>query len=250
MKYTGRIVVMFIYFSVTATFKLTDYFQLGYVPIFEYLFSALLIYPAYWTGKKYDEAKFYYYQLLQTKQLLQENEEKLRQLAFYDSLTNAANRRLFEERILQSIEDCKQLDQKIAVMYMDIDNFKAINDELGHDIGDELLKQFAERVRNCLRQTDVLARLGGDEFVILLAEIKDPEDTLPVVKRILDVLQDPWTIYEHSFNITSSIGIAVYEDDEDYISLLKRADVALLEVKRSGRNAFKIANFQMESVFN
>jgi diguanylate cyclase (GGDEF)-like protein len=243
MRYTGRIVSMLLFLASSASFKINDYLQFGYVPIYEYIYSAIWIYPVWWMGRKYDESKFYFRQLEKAKQLIHESEEKLKELAFHDSLTGVANRRLFKEKVNQSIKEAQRYKRKIAIMYMDIDKFKQINDELGHDVGDELLKQFTQKIRNCIRKSDVLARLGGDEFIILLPEINHPRDSMFVANKILDTLQYPWVIEGHTFITTSSMGIAIYEEGDDYKSLIKRADRALYKAKESGRNTFKISDY-------
>lgn len=167
-------------------------------------------------------------------------EEKLNHMAFHDTLTGIPNRRLFKERLKQSIEEAERYKRKMAVMYMDLDKFKQINDTLGHDIGDELLKQFSIRVKNCLRECDTLSRQGGDEFIILLPEIQKKQDALKITQRILNSLQEPWVVGEHRFTTTSSIGIAFYPSDGiTRHELMKSADRALYVAKAAGRNNFK-----------
>lgn len=167
-------------------------------------------------------------------------EEKLAHLAFHDTLTGLPNRRLFKDRLKQAIKEAERYDRKMAVMFMDMDKFKQINDTFGHDVGDGLLKQFAERVKECIRDGDTFARQGGDEFTILLPEIQEEQDALQIADRILNSLQEPWQIGEHTFHTTSSIGIAFYPKDESTgYELMKHADRALYEAKESGRNNYK-----------
>lgn len=167
-------------------------------------------------------------------------EEKLTHLAFHDTLTGLPNRRLFTDRLEQSIKEAERYGRNMAVMYMDMDKFKHINDTLGHDIGDELLKQFAQRVKGCLRESDTLARQGGDEFTILLPVVQGEQDILLIANRIFESLQEPWKIGEHVFRTTSSIGIAFYPTDGITSGeLMKHADIALYEAKKDGRNNFK-----------
>lgn len=167
-------------------------------------------------------------------------EEKLKENALHDPLTGIPNRRLLQMRLKQAILEAERYHRKFAVMYMDLDKFKCINDTYGHEAGDELLKQFAKRVQNCLRESDTLARQGGDEFTILLSEIKDEQDSIMVAKRILDSLQELWLFGEHEFQTTSSIGISLYPKDGTSPSeLLKHADMAMYEAKVAGRNNFK-----------
>lgn len=167
-------------------------------------------------------------------------EEKLNHMAFHDALTGLPNRRLFKERVNQALKEAERYERKLAVMYMDMDKFKRINDTLGHDVGDELLKQFALRVQGCLRESDTLARQGGDEFTVLLSEIQEERDAIQVAERILTSLQEPWQIGEHVLETTSSIGIAFYpKDGTTRHELMKHADTALYEAKEDGRNNFK-----------
>lgn len=166
-------------------------------------------------------------------------EEKLRHMAFHDTLTGLPNRRYFKTKLIQSLNEIKKCGQKIAVMYIDIDKFKQVNDTLGHDVGDELLCQFSKKVKKCLRKYDTLARLGGDEFCILLL-INQNDDAISIAKRIINDIQEKWKIGTNEFITTSSIGISFYEDGMDYETLLKRADIALYQAKENGRNNFQI----------
>ncbi|MCZ8534298.1 PAS domain S-box protein [Psychrobacillus psychrodurans] len=166
--------------------------------------------------------------------------EKLKLMAFHDSLTGLPNRRLFEEKMQQSLKEAKRQQRKCALFYMDIDKFKWVNDNLGHSIGDELLKLFAHRVSKCIRDKDILARQGGDEFTILLSDIEHKEDAHACAERILESLQQVWEIGEHNFKTTSSIGIAFFPKDGDNINkLFTNADYALYEAKKSGRNTYR-----------
>ena len=167
-------------------------------------------------------------------------EAKLNEMAYHDSLTGLPNRRLFKERLEQSLKKAKRYDRKLAVLYLDLDNFKQINDSFGHDVGDELLKQFSMGVGNLLRECDTFARVGGDEFTILLPEIQSVEDVFQITNRMITFLQNPWQIGEHTFHTTSSIGIAFYPNDASTSEmLLKLADKALYEAKEDGKNNIK-----------
>jgi diguanylate cyclase (GGDEF)-like protein len=167
------------------------------------------------------------------------NEEKNKFLAFHDTLTGLPNRRLFIEDLEQKIKEQKRYQRKFAVMYMDMDNFKKINDTFGHDVGDELLKQFAQRIKSSMRETDVIARIGGDEFTILLSEIRGQRSAAIVAEKILESLQNPWKINNHVFITTSSIGITINRDNDDEENLLKRADIALYQAKNNGKNNYR-----------
>ncbi|SLL31529.1 PAS/PAC sensor-containing diguanylate cyclase [Mycobacteroides abscessus subsp. abscessus] len=168
-------------------------------------------------------------------------EEKLSNMAFYDSLTGIPNRRLFQEKLKQTIKEAARYKRKFALLYMDIDKFKEINDTFGHDVGDELLKLFSERVQNCLRESDTIARQGGDEFTILLSEINEEKDALIIAERILASLQEPWIINYNELHTTSSIGVAFYPKmGTTFRELMKYADTALYVAKDSGRNNIKV----------
>ena len=160
--------------------------------------------------------------------------------AFHDSLTGLANRSLFDRKLAEALDKTKQNDNKLAVMFFDLDRFKTINDTLGHAVGDRLLKEVVSRLSNCVREGDTLSRWGGDEFTLLLPFVRGLEDASEVAKRILQALQAPFKIEEHELHVTSSIGIAVYPDHgKDSETLLKNADAALYKAKDKGRNNFQ-----------
>jgi len=368
VRYTGRIVCMSLFLTSTTIFKVNDYLTLGYIPVYEYIYSLIFVFPIWWAGKKYDESKYYYKKLQQTTKQIQERETKYRiitensndliqefdhngfiryaspshkkvlgyqpvefvgrhvfedihpkskeiiearlsdptnhdlistplevqiqhkdgswiwlesfaqpfigqngepeyfivtarditekkrneqmliELAYYDPLTGVPNRRLLFENMSKAIKEANQCNHSMAIIYMDIDNFKQINDNLGHDIGDQLLKQFTKRVESCIRKSDLLARLGGDEFVILLPVIHNTNDPYMMAKRIVECLQTPWIIGEHSFFTSSSIGIALLKEGEGYHDLLQRADRALYNAKESGKNTVKIAGRKLQPI--
>jgi diguanylate cyclase (GGDEF)-like protein/PAS domain S-box-containing protein len=165
-------------------------------------------------------------------------EEKLSHMAHHDTLTGLPNRRLLFEQLKQSLKEADRYQRTIALMFLDLDRFKHINDTYGHDAGDELLKQFTNRVQECIRESDVLVRLGGDEFVILLPEISCETQITTIAERIISLLQKPWKIFEHEFVATSSIGIAFYEEGDKEKELLKKADIALYQAKSDGKNNY------------
>lgn len=167
-------------------------------------------------------------------------EQQLTHMAYHDTLTGLPNRRLFKEKLEQALEEAKQNRKKVAVMYLDLDNFKYINDTLGHDVGDELLKQFASRVKGCLRNQDVLSRQGGDEFTILLPEIEEENDVFRIADDILESFQKAWNIGRNLFRTTSSIGIAFYpENGTKEYELMRSADAALYQAKKNGKNMYQ-----------
>ncbi len=163
-------------------------------------------------------------------------EEAIRRLAFYDPLTDLANRRLLLDRLPQQIARARRDQSRLAILYVDLDKFKPINDRLGHETGDWLLRSVAGRIRDSLRQSDTASRLGGDEFVILLPDIQCPEHALTVAEKISYELQRPFvTKAGEALGISSSIGIALYPDHaEDDQELLRMADEAMYHAKKSG----------------
>lgn len=169
------------------------------------------------------------------------HQEEIRRLAYYDALTELPNRRLLLNRLEQALAQAKRHGRSLAVMFLDLDRFKEINDTLGHDAGDELLKVMAERLRCCVRTGDTVSRQGGDEFVIILPEITRHEDATPVAEKILRLLSEPVIIYGRKLYITTSIGIAVYpgESEDDANSLMKKADIAMYRAKENGKNQFR-----------
>jgi len=168
-------------------------------------------------------------------------EEILRYQAVYDQLTGLPNRLLFNERLLASLKKAKKTKKMLAVMFLDLDKFKKINDTLGHAAGDRLLEGFAGRISETLRSTDTVARWGGDEFTLLLPDINCLEDAVKTAQRILNNLKPAFKLEEQAFHISSSIGIAVYPDDgEDAETLVKNADAALYRAKEMGRNNYQL----------
>lgn len=171
-------------------------------------------------------------------------QKHLEYLSFHDVLTGIPNRRLFEEKLEQALKEARQYQRKLAVMYMDMDKFKQINDTFGHEVGDKLLKQFSKKVKSHLQESDTFARQGGDEFTILLSEVREETDALNVAERILISLQEPWQIGDHIFQTTSSIGIAFYpKDGSTKNELMKHADVALYKAKEVGRNNYQAYSY-------
>ena len=168
--------------------------------------------------------------------------------AFYDSLTNLPNRTLFDRKLAQALNQIRSTNKMLAVMFLDLDRFKTINDTLGHTVGDLLLKNVVERLKSCLREKDIIARWGGDEFTLLLPEISCRQDATAIAKRILEVLKPGFNLKNHYLHITSSIGIATFpEDGRDAETLVKNADAALYWVKEKGRNDYQHYNLRLNS---
>jgi len=175
-------------------------------------------------------------------------EERLGYLATHDVLTNLANRMLFEERLTHAIVHAKRLGRKVAVMYLDLDRFKLVNDTLGHNAGDEVLKMVAERIVANVRANDTVARMGGDEFALVLEEVDDVRDVGRVARKLLDEVGRAIDIVDRQIFVTPSIGISIYPDDgteaEDLILL---ADQAMYGAKSRGRNVFQFFESKMTS---
>ncbi|ABM18888.1 diguanylate cyclase domain-containing protein [Marinobacter nauticus] len=169
------------------------------------------------------------------------NEEQIRQLAYYDALTGVPNRRLLEDRLDHAIRHAHRKEMLLAVMFMDLDRFKEVNDTLGHAVGDDLLLQFTARVKDCLREDDTLARLGGDEFIVLLPEMEQLSDVFAVADRLIEVNKRPYQINGNHINVGSSIGISLYPEDGTTVQeLINGADIAMYRAKRDGRNRYKL----------
>jgi len=171
---------------------------------------------------------------------IKRNQERMEQMAFYDTLTDLANRRLFHERLEHAIEHSVRTNRTAALLYLDLDNFKRVNDTLGHQVGDHLLREVASRLQQCVRGEDTVGRTGGDEFTILLAEINTPADAGIVAQKILNHLREPIHISGHPLIVTTSIGITVLPaDSEDPNVLMRNADLAMYKAKERGRNNFQ-----------
>ena len=162
------------------------------------------------------------------------SEEALRYQALHDSLTGLPNRTLFHDRVRQALELARRADQSLAVLVMDLDSFKDVNDTLGHQCGDALLQEVGGRIQDGVRASDTVARLGGDEFGFLLVDV-DGAQTAVLAQRIQETLADPFTVQELTLQVEASLGVALHpEHGEDVDQLLQRADVAMYSAKRMG----------------
>ncbi len=175
------------------------------------------------------------------------SEQRIQHLAYYDPLTNLPNRRLFYDRLDMALAHAHRNQDKLAVMFVDLDRFKYINDTLGHNIGDRLLEEVAERLKASLREDDSVARTGGDEFLMLISQIVDASDTVQIAQRVLEHMSQPFQLPgQDAFVTTCSIGIAIYpEDGSNRDTLIKHADIAMYRAKERGRNTFRLFKHSM-----
>lgn len=189
-----------------------------------------------------------------------EIEERIRHLAYFDELTGLPNRQLFQDRLELAVEAARRHQRHAALLFLDLDRFKRINDTLGHGAGDEILRKSGERISQCVRQTDcvsrprcgdadfLVARLGGDEFIILLSEIERVEDAAVVARRIIEALSRPFLAGGHEVVVSASVGIAIHPlDGKDAETLLKNADVAMYHAKDQGRDNYQFYNEAMNA---
>ena len=169
------------------------------------------------------------------------HEEQLRYQAHHDALTGLPNRVLFHDRLGVAMAHARRDESKVAVLFLDLDNFKRINDSLGHSVGDLLLKEVAVRLSSCLREIDSLARYGGDEFIVLFEDVEEEESVLLAAKRIIEALAPVMCVQGEEFYLTVSLGIAFYpEDGQDQDTLVKNADTAMYRAKESGKNTYRV----------
>jgi diguanylate cyclase (GGDEF)-like protein len=163
-------------------------------------------------------------------------------MALHDPLTGLANRRLLVERVSQAIIHAKRNGSIMAVVYLDLDGFRQINNTLGHDVGDLLLKLVAARLVAAVRQEDTVARLGGDEFVIAMPYINSVDGVALAAEKIIKVLSQPYSIQGNDIRLTASAGVGLYpHNGKDVKTLLKNADTALLEAKQANKNTYRIS---------
>ncbi|OGA71575.1 MAG: hypothetical protein A3G27_17950 [Betaproteobacteria bacterium RIFCSPLOWO2_12_FULL_66_14] len=166
-------------------------------------------------------------------------EENLLYVATHDTLTGLPNRYLFNQRFAHAINQSQRYRRQLALLFMDLDNFKPINDTLGHTFGDQLLVEVGRRLKKCLRDSDTVARFGGDEFVALIEEFGSPADVASVAQKMLDVISRPFRIERRKCHVTASIGISLFPDDgQNLTTLLNNADTAIYKAKQQGRNSY------------
>lgn len=177
---------------------------------------------------------------------LKQTHQKMEQLALYDTLTGLENRRLFKQRLHKAIKLSRRQNSLSALLYLDLDHFKRINDTLGHDSGDQLLITVAERLRTCVRDSDSIARLGGDEFTLLLHDIQNVDAAAAVARKIIEKLSQPIELEKKSVIVTTSVGIALAPtDSSNPTELMKNADLAMYQAKTRGRNNYQFFSQEM-----
>ncbi|MED1947928.1 MULTISPECIES: bifunctional diguanylate cyclase/phosphodiesterase [Brevibacillus] len=177
-----------------------------------------------------------------------QSEETIHHLAYHDALTDLPNRRMYVQQLSKEMMQAKRFQSNLAVLFLDLDRFKDVNDSFGHDVGDMLLVEAAKRLQACLKPGDVVARLGGDEFTIMQNQLQDRSEATALAEQIMYQLQRPFELDGHVFNVSCSIGIALYPQDGDNPEdLLKRADTALYTVKSRGKNGYDFFDPTMEA---
>ncbi|HVG22993.1 MAG TPA: diguanylate cyclase, partial [Thermoanaerobaculia bacterium] len=173
-------------------------------------------------------------------------EQQIEYQAYHDALTGLANRRLFQEHLSLALALAQRREKQVAVLFLDVDHFKVINDSLGHSIGDALLQQVSKRLKNAVRDGDTVARVGGDEFTIVLQELSHAQDAAIVAQNVLRTIAAPFDVGPHRLYVTTSIGITLFPSDgEDAETLLKNADAAMYRAKSEGRNTYQMSTREL-----
>ncbi len=201
-----------------------------------------------------ENASLYAHTVRLAQSELRETEAKLQHaqraeyLSYHDALTELPNRRMLNKLLEQAIVQSHRYKHTLAVLFIDLDRFKQVNDAMGHEAGDKLLREAAHRLKGSLRDSDTVARLGGDEFVVLLPELSDDKDPATVAQKILSAVAQPFVLSGQEFNVTASVGIAMYpEDGLDEPTLTKNADIAMYHAKKQGKNNFQFYSSRLNT---
>jgi diguanylate cyclase (GGDEF)-like protein/PAS domain S-box-containing protein len=182
---------------------------------------------------------------------IKRSQEQIQYQAHHDALTGLPNRVLLDDRLGQALQHSRRSPEQVAVLFMDLDNFKRINDSLGHEVGDDLLRQVARRLEGCVRGGDTVARLGGDEFILVLTEVTEQEQVVQVARRVLESLAEPFRLAGHKLAVGASIGITLHPQDGDEPGvLIKNADMAMYRAKEEGKNAYQFFTGAMQDQAN
>ena len=177
-----------------------------------------------------------------------ESQARIRYLAHYDPLTGLPNRTLLADRMKSAIADAARYSFRFALLFVDLDRFKLVNDSLGHEIGDKLLKIVAERMHSSVRATDTVSRMGGDEFIVLLSQVPSAEVAARVAEKLIEAVSQPYKIEQHELVVTASIGISIYPDDgREAGSLMRSADASMYSAKEAGRNQYQFHSEELTS---
>ncbi|NLT97817.1 MAG: EAL domain-containing protein, partial [Christensenellaceae bacterium] len=189
--------------------------------------------------------------ILADAKLKAEAEKEIKMRAFYDHLTGLPNRYLFKEKLNQAILDAERTGRKVGVIFLDLDSFKAVNDTMGHERGDELLKMIADRLRKCVRKSDSVSRFGGDEFLLMINNLVHENDIVKVADKIMEVFRNPLALKGQEYYITASAGIAMYPaDGQDANKLINNADIAMYSAKEAGKNQYAMCSNEMKEAIN
>ena len=175
-------------------------------------------------------------------------QEKINHLAHFDTLTGLPNRALFRQRLAEAMARARRNEKLLALMFLDLDNFKRINDSLGHDVGDALLKEIATRLKDCVRETDSVSRLGGDEFTVILEGVNHVNNAIGIAQKLVHAVVQPVQVGPHTLHVSASIGITLYPlDDAEPDQLIKSADMAMYQAKDLGRNGFQFYSAELST---
>ncbi len=176
-----------------------------------------------------------------------ETDKEIEFMAYYDDLTELANRNFFQDRVTRAVDSCGRVEEFFVIIFIDLDNFKTVNDTIGHRGGDQLLRQVAKELETTIEEVGCVARFGGDEFLIIVNGLRSQEDIENIGERIMDVFSDVFTVEEQEFIVTASAGIAVYpEDGENSESLMKNAEITMYEAKLKGKNQYAICSEEIK----
>ncbi|MGQ0709186.1 MAG: EAL domain-containing protein [Rhodoferax sp.] len=189
-----------------------------------------------------------YVSLFSDVTVAKEHAQRMERIAHYDSLTNLPNRVLLSDRLHQALIQSQRRNLQTAVAFLDLDGFKSVNDQYGHDIGDQLLVALAARMRHALREGDTLARLGGDEFVAVMVDLSDPQSSAPLLSRLLKAVAEPLTVQGYPLQVSASLGVTFYPQSEDVDAdqLLRQADQAMYQAKVAGKNRYHVFDAEQD----